>query len=139
MQVRMDLTRIIIRESADSQVIVLHERDGSRQFPILIGLSEAIAIDRRIKGFESPRPLTHDLMTRLIESLEGELERIVISDLREHTFYATLYIRRNGELIPVDSRPSDAIALGVARNTPIYVEEKVLHAVCLPEDFETDG
>ena len=112
MLVRMDLARIIIRETGESQIIVLRERDGNRHFPILIGLSEAVAIDRRVKGIEAPRPLTHDLMARIIESLEAELEQIVISELREHTFYAKLMIRRNGELISVDSRPSDAIALG---------------------------
>lgn len=141
MLVRMDLARIIIRETGDSQIIVLRERDGNRHFPILIGLSEAVAIDRRVKGIEAPRPLTHDLMALIIESLEAELEQIVISELREHTFYAKLMIRRNGELISVDSRPSDAIALGVTNNTPICVEESVLRAVCMPDedDDETES
>jgi uncharacterized protein len=133
MLVRMDLARIIIRETGDSQIIVLRERDGERHFPILIGLTEAVAIDRRVKGIEAPRPLTHDLMSRIIESLDGELEKIVISDLRDHTFFATLMIRRNGDLIPIDSRPSDAIALGVASETPVYVDENVLRAVCAEE------
>lgn len=133
MLVRMDLARIIIRETDDSQIIVLRERSGERRFPIMIGLSEALAIDRRVRGLEAPRPMTHDLMARIIESLDAELEQIVISDLREHTFFATLMVRRNGDLIPIDSRPSDAIALGVAKGTPIYVEEHVLRAVCLPE------
>ncbi len=138
MLVRMDLARIIIREESDSQIIVLRERDGERHFPILIGLNEAIAIDRRVKGLEVPRPLTHDLMAKIIESLDAELEQVVVSDLRDHTFYATLVIRRNGDLIPVDSRPSDAIALGIANNTPIYVEEQVLRAVCAPEESDPE-
>jgi len=74
--------------------------------------------------------LTHDLLASVIEHLGGELERIVVHDLRDHTFYAKLIIRRNGELIEVDSRPSDAIALGVASDTPIYVAESVLQQVC---------
>ncbi len=136
MAVRMDLARIIIRETGDSQIIVLKEREGDRHFPILIGIYEALAIQRRIKGESTQRPLTHELMSRIIEGLHGELERIVISDLKDHTFFATLVIRRNGEMISIDSRPSDAIALGAATNTPIFVEEEVLRAVCLPDDGE---
>ena len=138
MLLRMDLARIIIREQSDSQIIVLRERDGDRHFPILIGMNEAIAIDRRVKGLETPRPLTHDLMAELIDRLDADLEKVVINDLRDHTFYATLVIRSNGELISVDARPSDAIALGVAKSTPIFVEERVLRAVCSPEQADSD-
>ncbi|MCH8868067.1 MAG: bifunctional nuclease family protein [Proteobacteria bacterium] len=138
MLIRMDLARIIIRENGDSQIIVLRERDGDRHFPILIGLNEAVAIDRRVKGIEAPRPLTHDLMARIIASLDGDLEKIVVNDLRDHTFYATLMIRRNGDLITIDSRPSDAIALGVTNDTPLYVEDHVLQAVCLPDDGDDE-
>lgn len=126
MLVRMDLARTIIVETSDSQVIILKERDGDRYLPILIGINEALAIDRRLKGLRTPRPMTHDLLANVVESLGGELEKIIVSDLRDHTFYATLIIRRNGELIEVDSRPSDAVALGVASGTPIYVESHVL-------------
>jgi len=122
----MDLARTIIVETSDSQVIILKERDGDRHLPILIGINEALAIDRRLKGLRTPRPMTHDLLANVVESLGGELEKIIVSDLRDHTFYATLIIRRNGELIEVDSRPSDAVALGVASGTPIYVESHVL-------------
>ena len=129
MDVRVDLARIIISETSDQQVIVLKERDGERQFPIVIGSYEAYAIDRRLKGFEHPRPLTHDLMASVIESMHGDLERIVVCDLRQGTFYAQLIIRLDGELIEVDARPSDAIALGVAMETPIFVAEHVLREV----------
>jgi bifunctional DNase/RNase len=122
----MDLARTIIVETSDSQVIILKERDGDRHLPILIGMNEALAIDRRLKGLSTPRPMTHDLMQSVIESLGGELEQINISDLRDHTFYATLVIRQNGQLIEVDARPSDAIAVGVATGVPIYVESQVL-------------
>ena len=130
MLVRMDLARTIIVETSDSQLIILKERDGERQLPILIGMHEALAIDRRLKGVPTPRPMTHDLMHSLLESLGSELEQIVISDLRDHTFFATLVIRHNGQVVEVDSRPSDAIALGVATNTPIYVESSVLEEAC---------
>lgn len=130
MEVRVDLARIIISDNADQQIIVLKERDGERSFSMVIGENEALAIDRRIKGVRTARPMTHDLMAGIIEQLHGELERIVINDLKDHTFFARLYIRHGGEMVEVDSRPSDAIALGVASETPIYVEEHVLREVC---------
>jgi len=130
MEVRMDLARIVISDTSEQQIIVLRERDGPRQFPIVIGLTEAIAIDRRVKSIPTPRPLTHDLLANVISDLDGDLEKIVVHDLRDHTFYAKLVIRRDGKLVEVDSRPSDAIALGVASDTPLYVEEGVLQQVC---------
>ena len=129
MEIRVDLAQIVISETRDTQIIVLRERDGNRALPIVIGLTEALAIDRRIKGVQLQRPLTHDLLGNVIESLAAELEKIVINDLQDHTFYAKLVIRQQGELIEVDSRPSDAIALGVATEVPIYVEDHVLREV----------
>ena len=134
MVVRMDLARIVINDTSDQQIIVLRERNGTRQFPIVIGVSEALAIDRRVKSIATPRPLTHDLLANVIGDLNGELEKIVIHDLKDHIFYAKLVIRRDARLVEVDARPSDAIALGVAGDTPIYVEEGVLRQVCeMPE------
>ena len=130
MEVRMELARIVINDTSEQQIIVLSERSGTRQFPIVIGITEAWAIDRRVKEIATPRPLTHDLLANVIKELNGELDKIVVHDLRDHTFYAKLVIRQNGKLIEVDSRPSDAIALGVASDTPIYVEESVLNQVC---------
>jgi len=129
MDVPMELSRILITEYGDQQVIFLKETGGERSFPILIGTGEALAIDRRLKGIETPRPMTHDLLANVIESLGGQVDHIVINDLREHTFIATLYIRRGEDMIAVDSRPSDAIALGSALQTPIYVAEHVLASV----------
>lgn len=128
-EVQMDLKRIIITETGEQQVIILKEKFGERQFPILIGTHEAVAIDRRLRGITTARPLTHDLMSGIITSLHGTLEKIVVSDLHDHTFFAKLHIRQNGTMIEVDSRPSDAIALGVANNTPIYVADHVLKEV----------
>lgn len=130
MEIRMDLFKIIISETSDQQVIMLKEHDGQRVFPIVIGISEAFAIDRRLKGIHAPRPLTHDLLASVIEHLNGQLEKIVIHDLRDRTFYARLIVRQNSRLIEIDSRPSDAIALGIATEVPIYVEENVLRDVC---------
>ncbi len=132
MPVQMELKRIIINEVHDQQVIMLREVDGERSFPIVIGIFEATSIDRRVKGMPSPRPLTHDLVANVIDQLGGELQDIFISELRDHTYYAKLRIRQNGEpdLIEVDSRPSDAIALAVTAKVPIYVAEDVLNEVC---------
>ena len=122
----MELRRIIISEVDDHQVIILKEVDGDRSFPIVIGIFEATSIDRRVKGMQSPRPLTHDLITAVVEQMGGEIQDIVISDLKEHTYFAKLRVRKDGELIDVDCRPSDGIALAVAARVPIYVSEDVL-------------
>jgi hypothetical protein len=132
MEVRMNLARIVIQDASEQQIIFLREGDGDREFPIVIGDAEAAAIDRRLKGYKRARPMTHDLLADVIERLGAELEKIVISDLKNHTFYAKLVLRANGEIIEVDARPSDAIALGVASDTAIYVSEHVLREVCRP-------
>ena len=129
MAVQVELKRIIITETSDQQVIYLKEVEGERSFPIVIGATEALAIDRRLKGIPTPRPQTHELLSAVIEKLDARLERILINDLQEHTFFAKLVIRQNGKSVEVDSRPSDAIALGVANNVPIFVAEHVLDEV----------
>src|SRR6201982_2663237 len=116
----MELKRIIISEVHDQQVIMLKEVEGDRSFPIVIGIFEATSIDRRVKGMPSPRPLTHDLVASVVENLGGEIQDVYISELKEHTYFAKLRIRHEGELIEVDSRPSDAIALAVTAKVPIY-------------------
>lgn len=130
MEVPVELSRIIINERSDHQIIVLKERDGERSFPIGIGIVEIVAIDRRLKGIEAPRPMTHDLLGNILDEMGAKLEKIVINDLRNHTFYALIYLRHNGQTLQIDSRPSDAIALGVATSTPIFVSEEVLDQVC---------
>jgi hypothetical protein len=148
MAILMELSRIFIREMTDMQIIELSEVDGSRTFPIVIGLPEAFAIDRRLKGQEIPRPQTHDLLASVIEHLGGRLREIVINDLVEGTFYAKLVIELGDREIEVDSRPSDAIALGVAEGVPIYVAEHVLsqteadasqNDLLTPDDDDADG
>src|SRR5688572_22118155 len=130
MAVQMELYRIIISEMQDQQIIMLKEVDGERTFPIVIGSGEAYAIDRRLKGIPTPRPLTHDLLASVIEQLGGTIEQIEINDLENHTFFARIHIRKDGQLLEIDSRPSDAIALGIATTVPIYVAEHVLDEVC---------
>ena len=127
--VEVELSRIIINERSDQQVIVLKEKEGQRAFPILIGIYEATAIDRGIKEYRTPRPLTHDLICSILKGLEVTLKRTVVSDMRNRTFYATLVLERDGRTLEVDSRPSDAIAVAVQLGAPIFVEEKVFEEV----------
>ncbi len=135
MLVPMELVRIVISEINDQQVVFLKEIDGERSFPILIGIFEATSIDRRVqakvRGELPPRPLTHDLLKQAIEDLGGEAEDVVINNLMDHTYYAVIRVRQNGELIELDSRPSDAIALSVHYDPylPIYVDDTVLEEV----------
>lgn len=142
MAVRMELARILIKELQDYQLIELREVaesvgddgkpafsqvEGGRSFPIVIGLPEAQAIERRLKGIQIKRPQTHDLLANAIIALGGTLESITINDLSDHTFYAQLNVRdASGKMINIDSRPSDAIALGIGGSVPILVEEHVL-------------
>jgi len=128
MLVRMELARIIISEINDQQIVYLKETEGPRSFPIVIGMFEATSIDRRIQGSVPPRPLTHDLLKSTISALGGELQDVVITSLQEHIYYAVIRIRKDGELVDVDCRPSDALALAVHYDPPvdIYVHEDVL-------------
>ena len=128
MQVEMRLSKIIISEINEHQVVFLKEVEGDRRFPILIGIFEATSIDRRVKNIERPRPLTHDLLVGVVESLGGELDSVVISDLHDSTYFAYLRVRRDGETIEIDARPSDAIAVAMTTDPPlpIYVDESVL-------------
>ena len=129
MSVQMELHKIIISEMQDKQLIWLKEVDGERKFTIVIGSTEALAIDRRLKGNTPQRPLTHDLLASVIETLGGQIERIEINDLQTGTFFAKIHIRQNGRMLEIDSRPSDAIALGIATMVPIFVAEHVLEEV----------
>jgi bifunctional DNase/RNase len=151
MAVRMELSRLLIRELTDMQIIELrevlpaeatpadaakegdHAQPPGRTFPIVIGLPEALAIDRRLKGLPITRPQSHDLMASIIDAMGGRLESIIINDLSGGTFFATLKIRQGEKDLAVDARPSDAIALGVATNVPIFVAEHVLSAAAAEE------
>ncbi len=128
MPVEMQLSRIIISEINEDQYVFLKEVDGDRQFPILIGIFEATSIDRRVKKVERLRPLTHDLIVGVVESMGGEMDSVVITDLKNHTYYAKLRIRSAGELIEIDARPSDALAIAVTTDPPlpIWVDENVI-------------
>ena len=125
MEVQVELSKIIINEAVDQQIIVLKELNGDRSFPIVIGMSEAMAIERRSKGIELPRPMTHDLLASVIEQMEGKIEKVVISDLANGTFYALLHVEVDGNKLEIDSRPSDAIALSAGTDVRLFVDEEI--------------
>ncbi len=130
MPVKMQLARIIISELTENQVIYLREAEGERQFPILIGIFEATNIDRRVKeDYEPPRPLTHDLIVQVADSLGATVDHVLISDVDQSTYFAKLVLIDNvGATIEIDSRPSDAIAVAVTFNPPlpIFVADHVI-------------
>lgn len=124
--IRVELSRIIIDEKRQDQVIVLKEKEGDRQIPIVIGFMEASSIKIKISGVDVPRPMTHDLLVQVIENLGGRAEKIIIDRLVNNTFYAKLEIKtKDGETKLIDARPSDSIALAVRLKAPIFVSEEV--------------
>jgi len=124
-EVPVELARIVINEQSPEQVIVLREIGGKRQFPIVIGIFEAWAIDRKVKEIDMPRPMTHDLLANTIEELGGQLERVLVNALDGNTFYAQLLIRQDGRSVSIDCRPSDAVAVAVRVGVPMFVDREV--------------
>jgi uncharacterized protein len=134
--VEVELARVVIHQKGDQQFIHLRERHGSRGFPIVIGYNEVEEINRKLCGVQPPRPLTHDLVGRILGALGHRLHRVIISELRDSTFYATLVllprdVGTGGVEDPklVDCRPSDAIALAVQTGAPILVARDVFDAL----------
>jgi hypothetical protein len=124
----IELTLIGVRVElpANQPIVLLKEREGERYLPIWIGSAEAQAIALALQGVTPPRPMTHDLMRNILEELGVAVERIVITELREGTFYAVIQMTRNGTRFEISSRPSDAIALAVRTSVPIFANEEVL-------------
>lgn len=144
MPVRMELSRILIRELTDVQLIELTEAepvngDAPRSFPIVIGLPEAQAIERRLSGMVPKRPQTHDLLASVVATLGATLDSVEITDLAEGTFYARLNLTGpDGSAVRVDARPSDAIALGIASGVPVFVDESVIQEAATPNPGEME-
>lgn len=125
--IQIELNKIIIDEKREDQIIVLKEKDGDRQFPIVIGFNEASSIKMKISSIETPRPLTHDLLFLSIKSLGAKIDQLVIDKLVNSTFHAKLLLKdRDGKIQAIDARPSDGIALAVRAKAPIFVDEEVL-------------
>ena len=129
---------LVFDSRTQQHVVVLRELDGVRVLPIWIGPSEAVAIQRLVTQEAFPRPLTHDLIALVLEGLKAKVARIVIADLREGTFYATIIIEREGGLLSIDARPSDSIAVALRTQATILVNEELLQAP--PEqEAESEG
>ena len=117
---------LILEHKTQQNVVILREAEGERILPIWIGPGEAQAIRRILSDEPFPRPLTHDLLVLIVEGLKARVSRVVISDLRESTFYATVIVQRDGEVLSIDARPSDSIAVALRAKAPIFVNEELL-------------
>jgi bifunctional DNase/RNase len=122
---QMKVDKLGIDLMTHDPVVILKDLEGKRYLPILIGPFEATAIALALEGTAVPRPLSHDLMRTMLESLDAKLEQIVIHDIKESTFYAKLIVRSNGDTQEIDARPSDGIALALRMHAPIYVSDKI--------------
>ena len=133
--VQVELSKIIIDEKRQEQIIVLKEKGGGRQFPIVIGFVEASSIKMKLSGLKPPRPITHDLMAELLKSLGAIMECLIIDKMVDSTFFAKIKLKTaDGHTKLVDCRPSDGIALAVRCGSPIFVEEEVLKNVLIFDD-----
>jgi uncharacterized protein len=126
MQIEMNIKGLMIDPITNMPIIILRDQDGQRILPIWVGVFEANAIALQIENVQTPRPMTHDLLKNIIGDLSASVERIVVTDLKENTFYARIHLLRSGTAIEVDARPSDAIALALRTQSPIFVEEAVI-------------
>jgi hypothetical protein len=126
MQIEMSIKGLMVDPISNMPIVILRDKEGSRTLPIWVGMFEANAIALQIENISTPRPMTHDLLRNVIQDLKGTVEKIVVSDLQDGTFYAMIYLRVHDELLAIDSRPSDAIALALRTRAPIFVEEAVI-------------
>jgi hypothetical protein len=137
--IEVDLREIQASEGGGAQIMIFGESEGERQFPIFIGFGEMDALDRALHGGKTARPMTHDLLLNTVDSMGGQLRRVIINDLQDDTFYARLGIEVAGQEVLVDARPSDAMVLAARRRAPVFVAQHVLDAIgkAPPElDFE---
>ena len=133
MPVEMKIKGLMIDPVSQMPIIILKNATGDAVLPIWVGIFEANAIAMQLENVASPRPMTHDLLKNVIEGLSARIARIVITDLRDNTFYASIFLERNGDRLCVDSRPSDAMALALRAEAPIFVEQAVLDKSASPD------
>src|SRR5437773_10614620 len=126
MQIEMTIKGLMVDPITNMPIVILRDKDGQRVLPIWVGIFEANAIALQIENIATPRPMTHDLLRNVIEDLKAKVQKIVVCDLKENTFYALIYLQVNGDVMAIDARPSDAIALALRARAPIFVEEKVI-------------
>jgi bifunctional DNase/RNase len=126
MQIEMTIKGLMVDPVTNTPIVILRDKSGERVLPIWVGLFEANAIALQIENVATRRPMTPDLLRNVIQDLNAAIEKIVVSDIQDNTFYAVIYLRLNGQPLAVDARPSDAIALALRARAPIFVEEQVI-------------
>src|ERR671936_1014963 len=126
MQIEMTIKGLMVDPISNMPIVILRDKDGSKTLPIWVGMFEANAIALQIENISTPRPMTHDLLRNVIHDLKASVQKIVVCDLQENTFYALIYLSLNGDTVAIDARPSDAIALALRTRAPIFVEESVI-------------
>ncbi|HEX7138520.1 MAG TPA: bifunctional nuclease family protein [Vicinamibacterales bacterium] len=126
MQIEMTIKGLMVDPITNMPIVILRDRDGQRVLPIWVGPNEANAIALQIENVATPRPMTHDLLRNVIQDLNAAVQKIVVCDLQENTFYALIYLSLNGGVVAIDARPSDAIALALRARAPIFVEDSVI-------------
>ena len=126
MLIEMTIKGLMVDPITNTPIVILKDKDGDRVLPIWVGVFEANAIALQIENVATPRPMTHDLLRNIITDLDGQVDRIVVSDLKDNTFFALIHLTVKGEGVAVDARPSDAIALALRTRAPILVEESVI-------------
>ncbi|MEA2522385.1 MAG: uncharacterized protein QOI81_2031 [Actinomycetota bacterium] len=136
----MEITGVRVELPTNQPIVLLRERGGERYLPIWIGAAEAAAIALSLQGVVTPRPMTHDLMQNILEDLQVSVHRIVVTELRDSTFFASIQLQRNGDSYEISSRPSDAIALAVRMAIPVFAEEGVLEeaSILIPGDEDEE-
>jgi bifunctional DNase/RNase len=126
MQIEMSIKGLMVDPITNMPIVVLRDKDGQKVLPIWVGIFEANAIALQIENIATPRPMTHDLLRNVIEDLKASVQKIVVCDLQENTFYALIYLTLDGGTVAIDARPSDAIALALRTRAPIFVEDAVI-------------
>jgi bifunctional DNase/RNase len=126
MQIEMTIKGLMVDPDTNMPIVILRDKDGEKVLPIWVGLFEANAIALQIENVATPRPMTHDLLRNVISDLNASVQKIVVCDLQENTFYALIYLSLNGSTVAIDARPSDAIALALRTRAPIFVEDSVI-------------
>jgi bifunctional DNase/RNase len=126
MQIEMTIKGLMVDPHTNMPIVILRDKEGQRVLPIWVGIFEANAIALQIENISTPRPMTHDLLRNVIQDLKGTVQKVVVCDLQENTFYALIYVLMNGDTLAIDARPSDAIALALRARAPIFVEDTVI-------------
>ena len=126
MQIEMTIKGLMVDPITNMPIVILRDKEGQKVLPIWVGVFEANAIALQIENVTPQRPMTHDLLNNVIHDLKADIQKIVVSDLKENTFYALIYVSIGGEVTAIDARPSDAIALALRARAPIFVEDKVI-------------